>query len=880
MGLEGFMRNLMHSRALLTGASSLAVALIVAQPAFAQDAPANTTADEEQADASEIVVTGTSLRGVAPVGSPIVQLGHAEIEKLGVQTAGQMLATIPQLNSFATTPATGPGGGAPTTPPALRNLSPSATLSLLNGHRLVGLGAINTTADPTSLPFLAFERVEVLADGASATYGSDAVAGVVNVILRKKLDGVEMQGTYGTASKYWTYNLSGAFGQTWDSGNFMIAGQYQRNRALGGLDRSYVTNDFTAFGGTDQRTINTPMPNTTVGGTTYGFNGTGFIATPNKVSAGSYTDLIPTSKRISAVMTFNQDLSDSATFFADAHYGNVITDVRSLAAQTSFTITSSNPFFRAPVPGATSADVNIALTDIFGTYFVDRQRAEFYGANAGVDIALSDKWNVQFTGGFGHSDTGVFSDGFNGAGLSAAVAGTTTATAFDPYGGLTSAATRALIRDQISDAGSSQRLLQFGGKLDGSLFSLPGGDVKVALGAEYRYDGFARTGLRSAPTFALPSTTRNVTSLYAEGYFPLVGEDNAVPGIARLAFNGAVRYDHYSDFGSTWNPKFGVEWSPIDILKIRASYGTSFHAPSQADLAALDTRAQPLAATLFPGIFTPPGVTTPQNVLLLAGGNPDLKPETSKSLSVGFDLQATPNLRFSGTYYKVKYSNMIDLAWGTIFTVPALEDRLVVYNPTDAQITAAIGTMPVWGTLFASGDTDLIVDLRRYNLGIKEVQGLDFDVSYRLPTSSAGNFNFGIAGNYQLKNSSIPVVGVAATDNLVAGFNPKFRLRGSLGWDYNAFNANLFVTHISGYNNTNATPVQRVSSWTSVDANFNYTIGDIGFGKDVKLMLNLSNVFDTKPPLVIGGNGVSMSGVGSAVSPIGRMVEFGLKASF
>ena len=191
----------MGSTVAITLRSSIIAALGVSGTAAAQDA-ANSAAPNVE----EIVVTGSSLRGVAPVGSNLVTIGRDDIENTGAQTVQQILKTVPSIVGLqsAGQAAYGSFDGAGTNAPTIHGLGASAsnsTLILLNGHRMPVSGINHVLADPNIVAPLALERVEVLADGASSVYGSDAVAGVVNFITRRNVDGFEASLQTGAARR-------------------------------------------------------------------------------------------------------------------------------------------------------------------------------------------------------------------------------------------------------------------------------------------------------------------------------------------------------------------------------------------------------------------------------------------------------------------------------------------------------------------------------------------------------------------------------------------------------------------------------------------------------------------------------------------------------
>jgi iron complex outermembrane recepter protein len=244
----------------LSGTSFLAAMVFAAGTGWAQtpDAP-KPSADEKPADGKEatdttekVVVTGTRIRGVPPTGSNLITVSRSDIETIGAANTPDLIATVPQLNSFNTAPQASLGGFG-SFAPGMRGLPANATLPLMNGHRLVAAAANETNPDFPLIPNLAIQRIEVVADGASSIYGSDAVAGVVNFITRRNVSDVEGSASYGIADGYYSGHVGGLFGREWDSGSLLAAYQYTENDDILGGDRDYRVQDFRPAGGIDTR---------------------------------------------------------------------------------------------------------------------------------------------------------------------------------------------------------------------------------------------------------------------------------------------------------------------------------------------------------------------------------------------------------------------------------------------------------------------------------------------------------------------------------------------------------------------------------------------------------------------------------------------------
>ncbi|WP_439533526.1 TonB-dependent receptor plug domain-containing protein, partial [Polymorphobacter sp.] len=237
------------------GISAMAIAVMfISAPAMSQSV-GNVEAPQGD-DSDQIVVTGSRIRGAAPVGSAVIALDNADLVQSGAVTTAQALQELPQVfNLGISENARGQAGGSGNvtygTAINLRGIGPFATLTLVNGHRLPNSGTLGQAVDPSVIPTVALRTVEVVADGASAIYGSDAVAGVVNLIMRNDFEGLEVRGRYGFADAYDERQISVLAGHKWDTGSVTIAYEHAYQSGLNGQDRDFFRSDLTRFGGRD-----------------------------------------------------------------------------------------------------------------------------------------------------------------------------------------------------------------------------------------------------------------------------------------------------------------------------------------------------------------------------------------------------------------------------------------------------------------------------------------------------------------------------------------------------------------------------------------------------------------------------------------------------
>lgn len=877
-------------RARLLRQSALAAAML-SLPAIAhaqatepddQSESGEAAADSDDAEAV-IVVTGTSIRGVPPTGSDLITVTREDAKLIGAASTPELLATVPQLNSFNTAPRVS-NGGVGSFAPGLRGLPAAATLPLMNGHRLISGSVQQTNPDYPLIPELAIERVEIVADGASAIYGSEAVAGVINFITRKRVSGLEANLRYGFADDYDALSAGAIFGKDWETGSFVLAYQYNQNSNITGADRDYRSLDFRSAGGIDSRSTVCPDANVNL------FAGTIYAAPDldpgvNTCDPRGPVDLLPESRTHAGFFSAQQDLSDSLTLWADVLYSDRRDVVQAaLPGQTFVLITAANPYFRAPPgTGSTFGYFDFRPDRLVGDdHFDQTYRVRTGNATAGVDIDLPRDFQASVYGTFNWSRNDTLQPGIDTTALAAAAAGTTPATALDPFGFRTDPAVVAAILDNPTTFTNRQRTRIGAVKVDGPLAALPGGDLKIAVGAEYRRETYMQRGQSGGVGFP-EDLSRNVQSVYGELFVPIIGYGNAGPLARSLALSLSGRYDHYSDFGSTTNPKIGLTWEPVDGLNLRGSYGHSFRAPGLRDLGSTVGSYYSAAALVDAfGARDPARGAAQVNTILLYGGNEALRPETARTWSIGADLQPrfAPNLRASVTLYDIKYDDVIGTPAGLgalLFSDPTFSAR-VVRDPSAAQVSTAIeGTVPFFYTFSAVPPIGNILDLRQGNFGVRETNGIDFDVNYRQPTNFGSVFG-GIAGNYILNYTNRLSPTSAESDSLEAGI-PRTTLRTTLGVTAGPVTFASFVNHRSGVTASYATPtgsaLYKAKGYTTVDLRLTVALPDVGFAERTELGLQINDLFDAKPPFFPGTDGI-----GGAYNPVGRYAAMSLRTAF
>ncbi len=877
------MTNTICRPSTLLGRSALGVlALALATPALAQDEAPSTEAPAAEQD---IVVTGSRIRGIDPVGSAVIAIDADQIMEEPVTSTNDILRRVPQVVSLGANRAGGnaQNGAANATRGAginLRGLSTNATLLLYDGKRLPPQGTQGQFTDPSAIPSIALGRIEVVADGTSAVYGSDAVAGVVNLILRKDFSGIEVRGRYGiTDADYYEAQAALLVGHKWDSGWIMAAGEFAKNNNLFGSELDFYTSDNRSRGGRDLRGTNC-APGTIVAsgvnyaipaaGVTPGTVGSLVAGTRNLCEFRSIAQVIADQERWSGVAAASQELTDGIRVFADGFYsrrsGTLLFNPTANA-----TVPSTNPFFVSPVPGATSVTVQTNFLAATGP-LPNPYWASTWNASAGVEADLFGDFQgtVYYAQGRSEEVADRRRSGINAGALAATLADTNPATALNVFGGANNPATLARITDNFFVIEGKTRLEVVNAQIDGSLFAIPGGNVRIALGAEHRVE-YTYTSLLTGQSATQVRTasdgSRNVDAVFAELFVPIVGADNAAPGLERLNLSLALRHENYSDFGSTTNPKIGVTYSPWTGLVLKGTYGTSFRAPTFTEVSTVGGGAGLYFDTL-------PGPSGNQIGIGIAGGNPGLKPEQATTWSFGVDVApvALPGFTASLNYFRIDYTDQIQALRGTpgLLTNP-IYSQFVQFNPTPAQVSALVSSgLPINAAINQSLVT-FIADGRRQNLGTSLFRGLDFTAAYRWNWGGV-DLDAGIQGTYILDYLFEAVPGAGLVDVLdTIGFTQQFRTQADIGAKVGGFKSRLTWNHLNGYTNTTSTVVRDVSNYDTFDLLIGYDFTD-----RINLSLDVRNLFDEDPPFVDTTNGFDPQ----ASNPIPRMFAITANVKF
>lgn len=542
--LSGSVMALSAALALLPGSAFAQSSSTAQRPAAADDAPLPQLPDGSDVDTSkDIIVTGTSIKGVAPIGSNLVSVGQATIEKTAPINLSELTNTVPAITTSGSV-AQGENGYSYYSPQihSLAGSSSNTTLVIADGLRLPGGGTQFAQTDPNIIPVSAIERVEVLADGASSVYGSDAVAGVVNYITRKTFDGLEANARYGFADKYHNYDINFIWGKKWDTGGVYIAGQYSNASPLYNRDRAFSSmGDYRPIGGRNTNSYACNPATITVNAVSSGSVPSGTYLSPSATTPvvnnadnapcnnSIYTVLLSGQYRANALFKVYNEFSDRFRVTAMMNYNNQKTSqLNGPGSITSATVFGTgglgavnlpgqvNPFFVAPAgaPNATRETITWLATRADRQYGKSESEEDSLYATAVAEYDITDSWSVKLSDAFGKNRSALNTiDGFCTACALLALNGTaqtsgnpttsdiagqnvialnlplTAANALDVWN--TGAANRTSAATLRSLYGADTQNTNYNTfnqiKLDfqGGLFNLPAGQVKLAFGGEY-----------------------------------------------------------------------------------------------------------------------------------------------------------------------------------------------------------------------------------------------------------------------------------------------------------------------------------------------------------------------------------------------------------
>lgn len=930
---------------------------------------------EKSIKLEKVQVTGSRIRRVDSEGAtPIVTIDRAAIQASGVTTVGELLQELPSIAGQASNPRVNNGGGDGASTVSLRGLGTNRTLILLNGRRLV-------QQDVNSIPLNLVQRVDVLKEGASAIYGSDAIGGVVNFITRKDFKSFELSADYGVSGEDdgKRKGLGISWGTASEKANIMIGLNYNQQDPVSAADREFAKFATYLSSGSVIQAGSSRNPR-------------GRITLPNDAAAQARYNCQPdpaepqpaniTVSRIDG--RAGDDPADYQCYNGarDAYnyqaVGNVVLTPQervglfsvasyafadSVEGYTEFFINSTrSSFIIAPLPfDARSDDIVVSADNAYNPFDMDfggidtgnpnllnrftqlgnrftefktnvgqvnlGLRGDFTAVPVIADLMPSWNWDVGFGYGRLEQTTDRFgyvfgpalqnnlgpsftrADGSFGCGTSAAteINGCTPINIFN----LTDPAQIAALKTASANAGSSlnRTLKSFTFNLSGDLAQLPAGALGLAVGGEYREQtitndidflarslppDFNKCFLSQEVCTNATQGSFDVTEYYAEAFLPLISD---LPGVQQLNFITGIRTSNYSNFGSTTNAKFSVEYRPIDDMLIRGGYAAVFRAPTIEDLFTPASISNPLYKDPCTGTTQPVGVNpafdrvcqnvprdgsyepATQQITASVSGNPNLQPETGSVITYGvvYDPSWFKGLSMSVDFWNYK-----------------LKDTIETVQPNTVS-RACLATNSDFFCDLITRDTDgsiKNIDSPTLNLGNVDTNGIDLSVKYRSPKTFLGRFNASVDATYLQKyDRQIGPIVIHNAGRYTNQDGNYSRLRGvaATGWSNFGIDANLSARYIGPYQIGDRNKSEQSSADGSIDGvelefkgrvYLDATLAYKVKATNTKFLVGVDNLNNQKPPFQYQNNSLNANTDVNTFDTVGRYFFFKLTQTF
>ena len=900
---------------------ALAACLSVAR---AQNTPAAKT--DEVVNLEKFAVTGSNIARLEQEQVlPVSTLGREDLAIIGAPTVGEILETLPySQNITINDSATGSNDArGDITSVNLRNLGTGRSLVLLNGRRMSAHGVTPGTppvsfVNLSSIPAAAIERIEVLRDGASAIYGSDAVGGVLNIILKRNYTGYEVsaRSSFGTPGpdEFSVDALSG-FSLNDDKTNVTLTFSYYDRKGLFARDRSYsaeadkrllVAQPFASNAKFNHRSASSPFGRfTAVDATGAGVSVPGFTLTSGSTkgrfflnpvtgtfAAGTSlsgdtgynfqneTQLIPDTTRYTFYSTLDHKLSERISLFGEASYYYATSTIQEattpISANTDGVVVPKTNFYnplgtRCVGPG-TANPTGTPRVVLIRNYrplelgprlsAIDNGSVRLLG---GFRAKVGQEWNLE--GGALYMRGKVHQESRNAMSQSRLVASLARSTpdAMNVFSGpnVNSQDTLNQFRIKITDDGVGTLGL-LDARLTGPLYHLPAGDIQSAWGVEYRREDMSQRN----DSFGLADdiiaqsqqldvdAQRDVYAAYGEVLVPLIPAKRGP--FSSLELRVAARFEDFGKFSAT-KPAAGLSWQSTDWLKFRTSYNKGFRAPAISELFAptLERRNLNLFDIARDGQEDALGTISKK---VVTGGNPLLQPEESTNFNAGvvIDIKPVKGLSVSADYYHIKQDGRIDN--------PSTQDQLNLDNRLwDANhgSNPSVIRAPQTPEDIVLNIPGKLIEVRGtfQNLASRTVEGIDLVLLYRGPQTSLGRFSMHVEGAYTSKVEEVDVNGNVANLIRQSG-NPYWKGSGSVSWKQGNWSAAMLVKYISDYEDNDSLDTPDGSGGTipfviSSWTTFSPSVGyrfSSGRLRGLSLRVGANNVFDKNPPFTPSDN--------------------------
>jgi iron complex outermembrane receptor protein len=914
-----------------------AVSFALATVAFGSAAMAQETSS---APMQRVEVTGSSIkRATAETASPVQVVSREDLAKSGKGTVAEYLQTLTADGAGSLPTGFGNGFAAGSTAISLRGLGATSTLVLLNGRRMAPFARADdgqkSFTDLSTVPMEAVERIEILKDGASSTYGADAIAGVVNIILRKDFTGLVLKAE-GGESKYRDGEM-GKASMTWGKGdldndgfNVMTNVEVYTNHELKNKDRAdrewighgdirpwgYAANSQFAAG---YLTPGAASPGPT--GALRDPKTGNYVALPgcpqfspvvNQDPAGGclwyqdqFRSMQPQIDGFNLYARGTKNLEGGLQLYAEAGYSS---------RNTSFTLTPPSTSSTVAFP-PNAANPTGVITYGNSILVSSKHPQNPYGADVRLRYSMFDvgpstrsadnsfsrvvvglkgqKFGWDFDTAFLHSKSELdldYSNMINMKVLQAALGDPNSK--FFPYyigtqaGKNPASLYAAMVTNATSHSTTQLDIVDF--KASRELMQLPGGALGLAVGAEHRREKLDN-----------PSLSGTIDGSINSSYVAAKGDQNisavflevAAPVIPTVELTGAVRYDKYKNFSST-TPKVGAKWTPLKTFALRGTYSEGFRAPGPAE-AGVESQSTGSSSVRDPvrcpgGVPAAGGATQADCAISIGAvkvGNPKLSPETSKGYTLGMVWDPLPNTGFSLDAFKIRRENEIN----PLSYVEAAALPTAIRNDNNLVVNGV--AIPNTGTL-------LLSNAPYQNSSYTEIKGVDLDIKQRIKLGDYGRGTVGLTWTHiaswvraEKTGTRYQYAGTHGNcDTSNCAGTPKDKISATASWDYSQkfnvtatanYRADMQNVYFAGdkcansYANGNPAPGNcRLASFTTIDLSARYNVS-----RNLQVYGSIQNLFDKVAPLdPLTYGGMSYNPM-DASGAIGRYFKLGLRYS-
>ena len=852
-------------------------ALMSGPAAAAQQEPAD---DEDSEPLEEVLVTGSRVRrSNLDSPSPVIVFDAAQLKNVGITTMAEFSRYLPQNSNIQSDARLGSSLLHGSAGFNLRGIGLDGTLTLVNGRRIAPFassGDLQPFVDINAIPVAAIDRIEVLTDGASAIYGSEAVAGVVNIITLQNIEGVTAEGGFLTTAEgdgdEWDANLTGG----WSNEDTSVTGTlswFDRD-LIWSRDRDWSSSvnlsDRGGFSGgssasspptidlleTGRRLADPACPEDSPYARRAVFRPG--VREQCMFNYAWFTTLQQPSQRLGLTSSLRHEFQGGTTFFAE------------LLANRSKTesIMAPTPLFGFFVP--TSHPDNIYGEDLLIRYRAldtgDRgfdTTATTWRLVAGVDGTWGAwEWEAALMGSKAETDDSRFNGVLNAEFQSALLGegGPNGDQFYNPFG-LNPQNPQEVI-DQFTISGThviettKEQTADF--QVSGKFGNLPGGAVGAAFGGQFRHQSIGQVADEEELTAVIAgsdglepiSANRDIFSVFTEFVLPLH---------RTLEAQLALRWDDYSDFGSTVNPKIGLGWRPVEDVLVRATWGTSFRPPTFRELFAPYVSYEgfidkdPWRCPVTDDFFDCNGY----EIISEFGGNPDLQPDEGQTwlFGIAWEPSQAPGLSISLDYWSIQHRNRIASVYDDLLSefllgaLPPDTNPFVIRAPQTAEDLA----LGIPGVITRTIGTYINADKL-------STDGIDFNLEYSWDTTHAGNFTGGVAYTYLNGYSAGVSFQEAQFERDFAGGyaddGPLPQNRGNLHleWKRDSHGASALLNYAGHYqsylnlvvdNQETDTPFI-VDDYWQLDLQYSYVFDSL---KGAMLRLGCRNCLDADPPV-------------------------------